>query len=280
MASPGSKRAPDSRGFAPVHSLCQMRGLAARCARPMAPTRRVTWLSRGSCRGRVRAWCCTELRSSRTVRAVPRCVEPAHPARISPLLMSAYGLTQREQEVTRLVLQGRVDGPDRRAARREEHLLHEVAPAAHAGLLEHALEVLLDGVGRHRTTSRVCGTTSSGCWRASRFAAAHSRADRTPAGDDAPRLDEPRHCCQSRGVKSCGPSGSQDLALLAEPERRPPPFRGGSAPLPWNSLGNRSQPTAMVCACLSRSGRPPICHRLLPVATAGLHKGSIRRCLL
>ena len=33
-------------------------------------------------------------------------VEPAHPARIAPLLMSAYGLTEREQDVTRLVLQG------------------------------------------------------------------------------------------------------------------------------------------------------------------------------
>jgi DNA-binding CsgD family transcriptional regulator len=33
-------------------------------------------------------------------------VEPAHPARITQLLMSAYGLTEREQEVTRLVLQG------------------------------------------------------------------------------------------------------------------------------------------------------------------------------
>jgi DNA-binding CsgD family transcriptional regulator len=33
-------------------------------------------------------------------------VEPAHPARIAPLLMSAYGLTEREQELTRLVLQG------------------------------------------------------------------------------------------------------------------------------------------------------------------------------
>lgn len=33
-------------------------------------------------------------------------IEPAHPGRIAPLLMSAYGLTQREQEATRLVLQG------------------------------------------------------------------------------------------------------------------------------------------------------------------------------
>ncbi len=33
-------------------------------------------------------------------------VEPAHPARIASLLMAAYGLTDREQEVTRLVLQG------------------------------------------------------------------------------------------------------------------------------------------------------------------------------
>jgi DNA-binding CsgD family transcriptional regulator len=33
-------------------------------------------------------------------------VEPAHPARIIPLLMSAYGLTEREQDITRLVLQG------------------------------------------------------------------------------------------------------------------------------------------------------------------------------
>jgi DNA-binding CsgD family transcriptional regulator len=33
-------------------------------------------------------------------------IEPAHPARISSLLMSAYGLTEREQDVTRLVLQG------------------------------------------------------------------------------------------------------------------------------------------------------------------------------
>jgi DNA-binding CsgD family transcriptional regulator len=39
-------------------------------------------------------------------RRVAGIVEPAHPARIAPLLMSAYGLTEREQDVTRLVLQG------------------------------------------------------------------------------------------------------------------------------------------------------------------------------
>jgi DNA-binding CsgD family transcriptional regulator len=39
-------------------------------------------------------------------RRVAVIVEPAHPARISPLLMAAYGLTGREQDVTRLVLQG------------------------------------------------------------------------------------------------------------------------------------------------------------------------------
>jgi DNA-binding CsgD family transcriptional regulator len=33
-------------------------------------------------------------------------MEPANPARISPLLMAAYGLSDREQDVTRLVLRG------------------------------------------------------------------------------------------------------------------------------------------------------------------------------
>lgn len=33
-------------------------------------------------------------------------VEPAGPARLTPLLMAVYGLSQREQDVTRLVLRG------------------------------------------------------------------------------------------------------------------------------------------------------------------------------
>jgi DNA-binding CsgD family transcriptional regulator len=39
-------------------------------------------------------------------RRIAVIIEPAHPARITPLLMSAYELTEREQDVTRLVLQG------------------------------------------------------------------------------------------------------------------------------------------------------------------------------
>ncbi len=39
-------------------------------------------------------------------RRVAVIVEPAQAGRITPLLMAAYGLTEREQEVTRLVLQG------------------------------------------------------------------------------------------------------------------------------------------------------------------------------
>lgn len=39
-------------------------------------------------------------------RRVAVVVEPAHPVRIASLLMAAYGLTEREQDVTRLVLQG------------------------------------------------------------------------------------------------------------------------------------------------------------------------------
>ncbi len=43
---------------------------------------------------------------SRSEPRVAVIVEPAHPARIISLLMAAYGLTERERDLTRLVLQG------------------------------------------------------------------------------------------------------------------------------------------------------------------------------
>jgi hypothetical protein len=46
--------------------------------------------------------------------------------------------------------------------------------------------------------------------------------------------------------------------------------------LPCALIGNPSQPTATVLACWSRSRGTPICHRLPLVATALLHKRSIR----
>jgi hypothetical protein len=49
--------------------------------------------------------------------------------------------------------------------------------------------------------------------------------------------------------------------------------------LPWNAAGNQSQPTATVFAYLSVYRTRTICDQLPPVATAGLHKGSILRCL-
>ena len=45
-----------------------------------------------------------------TGRRVAVIMERAHPSRITSLLMAAYGLTEREQDVTRLVLRGEPTG--------------------------------------------------------------------------------------------------------------------------------------------------------------------------
>jgi DNA-binding CsgD family transcriptional regulator len=44
--------------------------------------------------------------SGNASRRIAVIIEPAHPARIMPLLMTSYGLTEREQDITRLILQG------------------------------------------------------------------------------------------------------------------------------------------------------------------------------
>src|SRR4029453_1735256 len=55
--------------------------------------------------------------------------------------------------------------------------------------------------------------------------------------------------------------------LFAEPGKRPPPYHGGSAPLPCAPIGNWSQPTATVFACPSRLQGRPGCHRLRPLCS-------------
>jgi DNA-binding CsgD family transcriptional regulator len=70
-------------------------GTPAEIAVARVLSRAGTWVVlHGACLGTDRA------------RRIAVIVEPAHPARIYPLLMAAYGLTERERDVTRLILQG------------------------------------------------------------------------------------------------------------------------------------------------------------------------------
>ena len=114
------------------------------------------------CRGRAPGWSSTAPASSRGASArVAVIVEPAHPARITPLLMSAYGLTEREQEVTRLVLQG--DSTAQIAERLSSHPTPSRStsrassrrPACAAGASSSAR-------CSSPTTSRACATTNGG----------------------------------------------------------------------------------------------------------------------
>jgi hypothetical protein len=80
------------------------------------------------------------------------------------------------------------------------------------------------------------------------------------------------------GATSCRRSAKKLLicsGLLKPSDGLEPP----TPSLPWIAAGNRSQPTATVFAYLGRARGRPICDWLPSVATAGLHKGSILRCL-
>lgn len=110
-------------------------------------------------------------------RRVAVIVEPAHPAPISPLLMAAYGLSDREQEVARLVLIGAATG--------------EIASALHISphTIQQHLKAIFEKTGvRSRrdlvakcsspTTNPACATTNGARSTDSRYAA--DRPQRRP----------------------------------------------------------------------------------------------------
>ena len=66
-----------------------------------------------------RGWCChaTCLRTVEgTGREIAVVIEPARPADIAPIVVEAYDLTDREQQITRLIARGSWDCGDRRRA--------------------------------------------------------------------------------------------------------------------------------------------------------------------
>jgi DNA-binding CsgD family transcriptional regulator len=101
---PGGERAPDSM----PHALLSVAGRALRSATAETPGE-VAFARVLSRTGRWVVLHGAVLQSDGR-RRVAVIVEPAHPARISPLLMAAYGLSDREQEVARHVLSGAATG--------------------------------------------------------------------------------------------------------------------------------------------------------------------------
>jgi DNA-binding CsgD family transcriptional regulator len=97
---PGGERAPDSM----PHAVLSVAGQALRTATLELPGE-VAFVRVLSRAGRWIVLHGAVLQSSGQQR-VAVIVEPAHPARISPLLMAAYALSDREQEVARMVLSG------------------------------------------------------------------------------------------------------------------------------------------------------------------------------
>jgi hypothetical protein len=70
--------------------------------------------------------------------------------------------------------------------------------------------------------------------------------------------------------------GSTEKAAICAAFAEPSDGLEPSTPsLPWNDLGNWSQPTATVLPSFRDFPGRAICYRLPPVAPAGLHKGSI-----
>jgi hypothetical protein len=69
------------------------------------------------------------------------------------------------------------------------------------------------------------------------------------------------------------PEQAEERSPLTDSNRRPPPYHGTT-----QATGRNRRQRFFAYVCGFRGG--PICDGLPPVATAGLHKGSILRCLI
>ena len=176
LARRAARTATGTRGTAAARGAGRGRPRAAH--RRAAARRRARSRWRACSRGPAAGSCCTARRSSADgARRVAVIVEPAHPARIAPLLMAAYGLTEREQEVTRARAAGRLDRGDRRApgglgphrpAAPQERLREDRASAAGATSSARCSSP---------TTSRACATTNRARRRAGRCAEGRSSSE-------------------------------------------------------------------------------------------------------
>jgi hypothetical protein len=143
-------------------------------------------------------------------------IEPAHPARIYPLLMSAYQLTERERDVTSQILRG----SSTTQIATDLHISHLVQRTSRACSTKPACAASATWSARSSstTTSRGSGTASTGCGGTSRYAAAGvglgARVETLPArseipGDPSGQVTPAYATCISGGV--CGGS-DVDLA--------------------------------------------------------------------
>jgi DNA-binding CsgD family transcriptional regulator len=140
-------------------------------------------------------------------------VEPAHPARIAPLLMAAYGLTAREQELTRLVLQGFSTA----------EIAERLVISVHT--VQQHLKSVFDKTGvrsRRELVTKVflahyepaCGTTSVGWRQIIWCVASPSRPRSRQLPRSAPEVTRSgdRRLCQ-KAVGTCGPYGSSRVRI-------------------------------------------------------------------
>ena len=214
-SSAGSRSCPMATGDAAAAA----GGAGGRRPRAAHGHRRATRRARSRSRGCSRASRALDGAARRRARrrrargASRSIIEPAHPARIAPLLMAAYGLTEREQDVTRLVLQG--DSTAEIAA----HSSSRRTPCSSTSR-----------ASSRRPASAAGATGRQGLLRPLRAAPARQRATRPRRPPSARRAGRLRAAASSG--TAAGVAGSWSCRSSLMRELKPLGRRVTSAPLP------------------------------------------------